>query len=96
MVNHIHGRTNLLNETYRPHLFINELNKYVDYLFNLVKTQTSPAAEKRQKYIQSFRDNLLNGIAYYEQLVNIIYKNSEDKATMMQQLQQSKNQLLFI
>ncbi|MGV3640764.1 MAG: hypothetical protein ACO1NZ_09615, partial [Adhaeribacter sp.] len=29
MVDHIYGRTNLLNSTYRPHMFVNELHMYV-------------------------------------------------------------------
>jgi hypothetical protein len=37
MVDHIYGRTNVLNDTYRPHMFIKELGMYIDYLNNEIE-----------------------------------------------------------
>lgn len=63
MIDHIYGRTNLLNSIRRPNLFINELNIYIQYLEKEIikcKTQKYP-----EEYIQKFTSNLLDGINYY-------------------------------
>lgn len=65
MVDHIYGRKQitLLN---RPHIFINELQLYVDYLH----TYMSDMAEdvKKIKFADKFRMQLLDGIDYYRSL----------------------------
>lgn len=62
MVDHIYGRKPLPLES-RPHMFLNELQLYVDYLRNLVKNGTNDV--KKLKVIQRFKDQLRQGIAYY-------------------------------
>ena len=93
MVDHIYGRTNLLNQTYRPHMFINELKMYVDYWINLNQEQPVPITDKQQKYIQSFRANLLQGIAYYQQLIPKISANQTEQDIMQAQLVAAQTQL---
>jgi len=93
MVDHIYGRTNLLNQTFRSHMFINELKMYVDYWFNLTKEQVEPVTEKQQKYIQTFRANLLQGIAYYQQLLPVIFTDAADQNLMLEQLSAAQTQL---
>ncbi len=68
MVDHIYGRTNLLNPGYRPHFFINELKLYIDYLRDTVHEALNKLDDKSRKYYTSFCNNLLDGIAYYQQL----------------------------
>ena len=94
MVDHIYGRANLLNHIYRPHMFVNELKMYVDYWQNLVKAQLVPVADKQQKYIQAFRDNLLQGIAYYQQLAPVIFTDEADQCRLQAQLAQCQEALL--
>jgi hypothetical protein len=66
MVNHIYGRANILNSTPRPHMFINELVIYVDYLKAEIKKKKESISEKQTQYFQVFRRNLLEGINYYK------------------------------
>ncbi|MFD2245143.1 hypothetical protein [Pontibacter ruber] len=96
MVGHIYGRANVLNTTYRPHMFINELGMYVAYWQNLVKEQMAQPNEKQQKYIQAFRQNLLQGIAYYKQLLPALFdaeQELEQQVLMLDELLEAEDQL---
>jgi len=66
MTDHIYGRTNILTNTNRPHMFIAELHLYIDYLKKLLNDEL-PAEQfaKRKKYYSSFYKNLRDGIMYY-------------------------------
>jgi hypothetical protein len=63
MTDHIYGRTNLLKNVYRPHMFINELRLYIDYLREQVEAEQPD--EKQMVYNTKFAGNLLDGITYY-------------------------------
>lgn len=66
MTDHIYGRTDLLQQVERPHMFINEMNLYIDYL----KEQVEDAGhdEKRIQYCIKFAENVLSGISYYKSI----------------------------
>ncbi len=68
MVDHINGRNNLLNTNERPHMFVNELKLYVDYLRREFDHVKHAATDKQRRYIETFKANLLEGIRYYEEL----------------------------
>ncbi len=68
MVDHIYGRKNILNNRQRPHMFINELEMYIDYFNDLVHKEAQPISEKRYKYLSGFRANLMEGIEYLRSL----------------------------
>lgn len=68
MVDHIHGRLSLLNTNDRPHMFINEIKLYVDYLRREFDQVKHAATDKQRRYIETFKANLLDGIRYYEEL----------------------------
>ncbi len=68
MTSHIYGRKNLITRTDRPHMFISELKMYIDFLENKVKEAIQPIEGKALEYLTVFRQNLNEGIAYYEQL----------------------------
>ena len=70
MVGHIYGKINLLANVNRPNMFINELNLYVDYLKKDMELHAGTLTDKKQKYFQKFREQLLAGIAYYNTLVD--------------------------
>jgi hypothetical protein len=76
MVDHIHGRISLLNTSERPHMFVNELKLYVDYLRREFDQVKHAATAKQQRYIENFRENLLRGIAYYEALAPEIHQQA--------------------
>lgn len=68
MVNHIYGKSDILSRKDRPHMFLKELGLYVDYLKTQLADNADSMDEKQQKYLESFRDNLLDGIDYYRNL----------------------------
>lgn len=62
MVDHIYGRRVLALKN-RPHIFLNELQLYIDYLKSLIKNGVGDV--KRQKVTSRFKEQLLQGITYY-------------------------------
>jgi hypothetical protein len=62
MTDHIYGRTNVVDNE-RPHMFINELRLYVDYLRELCEEAGTDT--KKMNYIEKFSANLQEGISYY-------------------------------
>jgi hypothetical protein len=77
MVGHIYGRNNVLNSTYRPHLFIKELGMYIDYLNKEIEESVKSINAKKVKYFVGFKANLNSGIEYYEQLVDEMKDESD-------------------
>lgn len=75
MVGHIYGRINILNARYRPSMFINELQLYIDYFNNKLKLPDINA--KQVKYFQSFKANMLEGINYYKKLLPSLKKETD-------------------
>jgi hypothetical protein len=71
MVDHIYGRVNLLKDVHRPHMFINELNLYIDYLEEKLVNECLLDA-KSIKFYKTFSNNLIGGIIYYHEL-NKVY-----------------------
>jgi hypothetical protein len=72
MTDHIYGRTNLLTNTERPHMFLNELTQYLNYLEEQL-ADADPADAKRQTYLQNFGRNLDEGVNYYRQLTPSLF-----------------------
>jgi hypothetical protein len=68
MVKHIYGGLNLLDKVQRPHVFINELNLYIDYLQTEVQLYVKNLNDKKQKRLTNFKDQLQKGISYYKDL----------------------------
>jgi len=90
MVNHIYGRINLLNDTYRPNMFVKELGIYVDYLKNEIEDSVETINERKLKYFEEFKSNLLSGIEYYDTLVKEMKEESENyKNKMKEELEKS-------
>ncbi|MBU1372948.1 MAG: hypothetical protein KKG25_05050 [Bacteroidetes bacterium] len=87
MVKHIYGELNLLEGISRPHLFIKELQLYVEYLNKDMSNQVSEINKKKQQSLLKFKQELLNGISYYRNLYpNIATLKSNFKAQMLEQL----------
>ena len=68
MVGHIYGRNNVIERTDRPHVFIKELNIYIDYLKNRLAPKLNPANPKEKKTLDAFQENIREGIRYYKEL----------------------------
>lgn len=67
MVRHIYGNTNVMTNSTRPHVFVNELKLYVDYLQRDIEEAGEFTAAQIKKW-QLFKANLQEGIAYYQNL----------------------------
>jgi hypothetical protein len=72
MTDHIYGRRNIVTNASRPHMFIAELNLYIDYLKEQLEEDTLTGQyAKKKKYYVSFYQNLRDGIMYYRRLPGI-------------------------
>jgi len=69
MVGHIYGRTNVISNKSRPNIFINEMKMYVDYLNKDIEDFSGKITAGQIKKWKNFRDNLLDGITYYQNLL---------------------------
>ena len=65
MVDHIYGRSNVLNETARPHMFIKELRLYADYLRRVIAGEFGSERDRSEGAVAAFRQNLAAGARYY-------------------------------
>ena len=94
MVHHIYGTDNVITATNRPHFFIKELQLYITHLKKEVSLLTPEALPAQLKKLQTFKDNLLKGIAYYDNLFNnnTTFFTMENE-NINSQLQDSKSEL---
>lgn len=76
MIDHIYGRTNILQSNTRPHMFIKELELYLDYFEEQINEDLGKVLDrKKQKYYKEFYNNLLFGINYYRETPGISLEN---------------------
>lgn len=95
MTDHIYGRGNLLTNRERPHMFLNELTQYLNYLEEQLADAdlTDP---KRLNYFRNFSQNLDDGIAYYQQLTPSLCRTPEAEQTFAEGLTQAQERLQAI
>jgi hypothetical protein len=75
MTDHIYARTNIMEDDNRPHMFIAELNLYINYLKQEMENDVAPDAKKK-KYYEGFCQNLLKGISYYQSISALVSPGS--------------------
>lgn len=93
MVDHIYGKTNIIERTDRPHMFMKELNMYVDYLKNKLDELDLANPKKQKRQLEKFATNLNQGIDYYFDLINgskNLFRKIEPE------LQQYRNKVLHL
>ena len=66
-------------------MFFNELKMYIDYLKAEIQKSRNKLTEKQFNYFSSFRTNLLDGIGYYNQLINKMTAEVEGKKKKMEE-----------
>jgi len=94
MVDHIYGRTNILNVLPRPNVFVNELQLYADYLRKEVMKRFALITKKDKSNYIAFKNNLLNGIEYYYSRLSLITNNDNKGYKQMKcQLAELKEKL---
>lgn len=83
MTDHIYGRINLLDNRHRPHMFLKELNMYLDIFKERVDGfMKNQEDSKELKQLQAFQQNLTDGINYYKSLF------AEKKKEVIEELDQ--------
>lgn len=91
MADHIYGRTNIIADTRRPHMFTAELRLYISYLKEQMEEETSAEQlSKKNKYFRSFYQNLREGIKYYRLLEGVA---SADHTTFVKELDDAATEL---
>lgn len=93
MVQHIYGNSSVLNNENRPHVFINELKMYVDYLKNEIATVSEEITTGQLKKWSAFKANLFDGIAYYQDLFSEKMNVYTEMKSSLHLLQGYKNEL---
>jgi hypothetical protein len=86
MINHIYGSIDLLKGVTRPHIFINELNLYIDYFQKELALYLKAVSEKKHKYLVKFKDELQSGISYYKKLFPQLTVQKQKLADILEQL----------
>lgn len=69
MLQHIYGNKSVLRAKNRPNLFVKELKMYIDYFKNEIETISGEVTANQLKKWNSFKANLLEGIDYYQNLL---------------------------
>jgi hypothetical protein len=78
MIDHIYGRTDIMENKSRPHMFIAEIGLYVDYFKEQLKMDAATGLDnKKMKYYQEFLKNMLEGIQYYRELDRVAENDRE-------------------
>lgn len=94
MVDHIYGRANMMTRTDRPHVFLNELKIYIDYLKMKMDETKEGINRKQLKYLVTFVGNLKEGINYYSNLFsNLKDAFSNSKTIILDELSASEKLL---
>jgi hypothetical protein len=95
LIDHIYGRTNVINRTDRPNMFMKELNIYVDYLKNKLDETKGVMTAKQKKYFENFSKNMKEGINYYQGLFSEIKDKFDDKkSAILEELEAYKNTII--
>lgn len=81
IIDHIYGRTNVMERTDRPNLFVKELNMYIEYLSEKLGEAVKPIEGKQKKYFEKFLLNMNKGIEYYKELFSKNKTQFEDSTS---------------
>lgn len=92
MTDHIYGRGIVLQGNDRPHMFIKELRLYVDYLKEQI-AEANPADNKFVKYCTTFGKNLMEGMEYYQNLLQKEEHNAVWEAYVERPLRNFRDEL---
>ena len=96
MVQHIYGNTSVLTVANRPNLFVKELKMYLDYLKNEIESAADEITAGQIKKWNSFKNNLLLGIGYYEDLFSTTPFFESIKNEILSQFDSYKIELIAI
>lgn len=93
MIDHIYGRSSILNSIRRPHVFMNELKLYIDYLTKEIAKSADNMNKKQSSYFESFQKNLISGIEYYISILPRMKLLNDISEELKQQLTDARKSL---
>ena len=96
MLQHIYGNKSVLRIANRPNMFIKELKMYVDYFRTEIENITEQMTTSQLKKWNTFKANLFDGIAYYQNLFDSTSYSKNETAQIKQQLESYKTALIEI
>lgn len=96
MVQHIYGNASVIMVMNRPNLFVKELKMYLDYLKNEITAASNEITTVQIKKWHSFKNNLIEGIDYYEDLFSSTPFFESTKKEIQSQFNYYKKELLKI
>ncbi len=94
MMKHINGNASVLSNTDRPNMFVKELKMYIDYLKNEIAAISEDLSKKQIKKWTSFKSNLFDGIAYYQDL--FLTSISSENINIQKELNFYKEELIAV
>ena len=95
---HIYGKKAGVERADRPHMFIKELELYIDFLKKKLEEVKRGVVDARQnKYLLTFNSNLQDGISYYQNIFSEVETAFQStKYQILNQLRHFKNVLTEI
>lgn len=98
ITDHIYGKKTGLERADRPHMFIKELDLYVDFIKKKLEEVKKDVVDTRQsKYLLNFIANLKEGVSYYQNIFNELDTTFQSsKSHLFEQLNKFKNDLVQI
>jgi hypothetical protein len=97
MIDHIYGRTNIMMVATRPHMFIKELKLNLDQFSKLCTEKKAEATQKKDTTLKEFRQNLVEGIAYYQDLIkDLAEETTTARAKFLSELEACSKRLASI
>jgi hypothetical protein len=83
MAGHIYGKLDLLENIQRPHIFLKELDLYIDYLQADIAKSLKGLNDKKRRGLDKFKSQLLEGISYYKALFRELPEKTGDQLQAM-------------
>jgi hypothetical protein len=85
MVGHIYGKLNINLDAERPHVFVKELQLYMQYLKAEMEKALPEGNQKFEVYVEKFKKNLESGIQYYHELTDAVVVGREGVSKKMKE-----------
>jgi hypothetical protein len=96
MVKHIYGNANVMTDANRPNLFVKELKMYIDYLRNEISESTADLTAGQIKKWNAFKNNMLEGISFYQDLFSTSHYFENSIKAIQEQLESYKSKIIEI
>ncbi len=94
MVGHIYGKVQLVTAKARPHMFLREIELYIDYSSRELADCATGIMQKSSKYFDEVHENLQSGIEYYRDIANRFF--TKERGLFLQRLDHLKAEVANI